>query len=126
MVERHIKCITRFVGTTVYVATDQGVLSSQTGKHWRMLTDIAGTHITIDKLAVNGPNFYGAGDMGVYRLDSNGKWKQVSSNIPDKVISLSARPDKLYIATKQSGIFHTSIEKEAPDVENGTISSIRK
>ena len=121
----HIKDI-MFVGTTVHVATDQGVLSSQTGKHWRMLTDIAGTHITIDKLAVNGPNFYGAGDMGVYRLDSNGKWKQVSSNIPDKVISLSARPDKLYIATEQSGIFHTSIEKEAPDVENGAISSIRK
>ena len=121
----HIKDI-MFVGTTVYVATDKGVLSSQTGKHWRMLTDIAGTHITIEKLAVNGPNFYGAGDMGVYRLDSNGKWKQISSNIPDNVISLSASHDKLYIGTEKSGIFHTLIENEAPDVENATISSIRK
>ena len=121
----HIKDI-MFVGTTVYVATDKGVLSSQTGKHWRMLTDISGTHITIDKLAVNGPSFYGAGNMGVYRLDSHGKWKQITSNIPDKVISLSASSDKLYIATKQSGIFHTSLEKEVPDVENATISSINE
>ena len=121
----HIKDI-MFVGTTVYVATDKGVLSSQTGKHWRMLTDISGTHITIDKLAVNGPNFYGAGDMGVYRLDIHGKWEKIIPNIPDKVISLSASHDKLYIGTEKSGIFHTLIENEAPDVENATISSIRK
>ena len=118
----HIKDI-MFVGTTVYVATDKGVLSSQTGKHWRMLTDISGTHITIDKLAANGPNFYGAGDMGVYRLDIHGKWEKIIPNIPDKVISLSASPDKLYIATGQSGIFYTSIEKEFPDVGNATLTA---
>lgn len=114
-----------FVETTVYVATDKGVLSSQTGEHWRMLTDNIGTNIIIDRFAMDRPNFYGAGDMGVYRLDSHGKWKQISSNIPDKVISLSASHDKLYIATEQSGIFHTSIENESPDVDITTISSIR-
>ena len=114
-----------FVGTTVYVATDTGVLTSQNGEHWRMLTDNIGTHIIIDKFAMDESSFYGAGDMGVYHLDSHAKWKQISSNIPDKVISLSASHDKLYIATKQSGIFHTSIEKESSDVENVTISSIR-
>lgn len=121
----HIKDI-MFVGTTVYVATDQGVLSSQTGEHWRMLTDNIGTNIIIDRFTMDGSNFYGAGDMGVYRLDSHAKWKQMYSNIPDKIISLSASHDKLYIATKQSGIFHTSIKKEFPEVENTTISSIRK
>ncbi len=121
----HIKDI-MFVGTTVYVATDKGVLNSQTGKHWRMLTDISGTHITIDKLAGNGPNFYGAGDMGVYHLDIHGKWEKIIPNIPDKVISLSVSHDKLYIGTEQSGIFHTSVEIESPDVGNATISSIRK
>ena len=121
----HIKDI-MFVGTTVYVATDQGVLSSQTGEHWRMLTDNIGTNIIIDRFTMDGSNFYGAGDMGVYRLDSHAKWKQMYSSIPDKIISLSASHDKLYIATKQSGIFHTSIKKEFPEVENTTISSIRK
>jgi len=120
----HIKDI-MFIGTTVYVATDQGVLSSQTGEHWRMLTDNIGTNIIIDRFAMDESKFYGAGDMGAYRLDSQDKWKQISSNIPDKIISLSASHDKLYIATKQSGIFYTSIEEESPDVENVTISSIR-
>ena len=120
----HIKDI-MFVGTTVYVATDRGVLSSQTGEHWRMLTDNIGTNIIIDRFAMDGPNFYGAGDMGVYRLDSHAKWKQIFPNIPDKVISLSASPDKLYIATEKSGIFHTSIEKESPEIENAITSTIR-
>ena len=115
-----------FVGSAVYVATDEGVITSQTGQHWRMLTDNMGKHIIIDKFATYGSNLYGVGDMGAYHLDSHAKWEQISSNIPDKVISLSASHDKLYIATKQSGIFHTSIEEEAPDVENVTISSIKK
>ena len=120
----HIKDI-MFVGTTVYVATDKGVLSSQTGKHWRILTNSSGAHITIDRFAMYGSSLYGAGDMGVFHLDSHGQWKHISSNIPDKVISLSASHNKLYIATKQSGIFHTSIEKVSQDVGNATISSIR-
>lgn len=105
-----------FVGTTVYVATDRGVLSSQTGKHWRMLTDIAGTHIIIDKLAMDAPNFYGAGDMGIYRLDSRSRWERIFPNIPDKVISLSASHDKLYIGTEKRGIFYTSLNKNNKEI----------
>lgn len=120
----HIKDI-MFVGNTVHVATDQGVLSSQTGEHWRLLTDNIGTNIIIDRFAMDGPNFYGAGDMGIYRLDSHAKWKQIFPNIPDKIISLSASHDKLYIATEKSGIFHTSIEKESPEIENAITSTIR-
>ena len=37
----HFKEIT-FIGSTVYVSTDKGVLVSQTGEHWRVLTDSAG------------------------------------------------------------------------------------
>ncbi|MDE0636946.1 MAG: sigma-70 family RNA polymerase sigma factor [Candidatus Poribacteria bacterium] len=114
-----------FVGSTVYVATDEGVMTSRTGEHWRMLTNSAGVRITMDRFTTYGSSFYGAGDMGVYRLDSHGKWKQISSNIPDKVVSLSASVDKLYIATKQSGIFYTSIEKESPDAGSTAISSLR-
>ncbi len=111
----HIKDI-MFVGTTVYVATDRGVLSSQTGKHWRVLTDIAGTHIIIDRLTMDAPNFYGASDMGIYRLDSRSRWERISPNIPDKVISLSANQDKLYIGTEKRGIFYTSLKKKNREI----------
>ncbi len=114
-----------FVDSTVYIATDEGVMTSRTGEHWRMLTNSAGVHITMDRFTTYGSSFYGAGDMGIYRLDSHGKWKQISSNIPDKVVSLSASHDKLYIATKQSGIFYSSIEKESPDLGSTAISPLR-
>ena len=47
-----------FAGSTVYVATDNGVLASQTGAHWRVITD----DVVIDRLAVNGLTVYGAGE----------------------------------------------------------------
>ena len=100
-----------FVGATVYVATDKGVLSSQTGEHWRVITDKIGTPIVIDRFAVDGTTVYGAGDTGVYRLE--GEWQQISPEVPDKVISLIASNDRLYIATEQRGLFHISLEEEA-------------
>ncbi|MDE0085802.1 MAG: sigma-70 family RNA polymerase sigma factor, partial [Candidatus Poribacteria bacterium] len=107
----HIKDIV-FANMKVYVATDKGVLCSQTGEYWRPLTDNVGTHIVIDKLAVNGLSLYGVGDMGIYRLDSDSKWNQFSSSIPDKVLSVAVSSDKLYIATKQHGIFHILLEEK--------------
>ena len=41
-----------FVGTTVYVATDEGVLTSRNGEHWRVLTDEMGARPIIDRFAV--------------------------------------------------------------------------
>ena len=105
-----------FVGSTVYVATDIGVLTSGDGEHWSLLTGNSGTHIIIDRFAMEGSSFYGAGDTGVYSLDSRGRWEQILANIPDKVISLSASHDKLYIGTEKRGIFHTSLEKDRPEV----------
>ena len=105
-----------FVGSTVYVATDIGVMTSETGEHWSPLTDNIGTPIIIDRFAMEGSSFYGAGDKGVYSLDSRGRWEQILANIPDKVISLSASHDKLYIGTEKLGIFHTSLEEDPPEV----------
>ena len=34
-----------FAGSTVYVATDEGVLASQNGEHWRVLTNKMGTRL---------------------------------------------------------------------------------
>ena len=107
-----------FVGSTVYVATDIGVMTSGDGERWSLLTDTdnIGTPIIIDRFAMEGSSFYGAGDKGVYSLDSRGRWEQILANIPDKVISLSASHDKLYIGTEKLGIFHTSLEEDAPEV----------
>ncbi|MYA54931.1 sigma-70 family RNA polymerase sigma factor [Candidatus Poribacteria bacterium] len=101
-----------FVGSTVYVATDTGVLSSENGESWRVLTDGTGMRITIDRFAVDGTTVYGAGDTGLYRLDTRGHWKQISPSVPDKVLSLVISNDRLYIATQQHGIFHRPLGEE--------------
>ena len=101
-----------FAGSTVYVATDQGVLVSQSGEHWRVLTDASGARIVIDKLAVNHNSIYGAADIGVYHLNARGKWKQISPSVPDKITHLATANGKLYIATQRRGVFHISLEPQ--------------
>lgn len=101
-----------FAGSTVYVAIDTGVLSSQNGKSWRVLTDGMGTRIVIDRFAVDGATIYGAGDTGVYRLDTDGHWEQISPSVPDKVLALVINNDRFYIATQQHGIFHRPLGEE--------------
>ena len=99
-----------FVDTTVYIATDSGVLSSQDGEYWRVITDRMGTCPIIDRFAVHSATLYGAADTGIYRLE--GEWQQVSPNVTGKVISLSVSNDKLYIATEQHGLFHIALGAE--------------
>ena len=101
-----------FVGSTVYVATDEGVLSSETGAHWRVLTDNSGTRPIIDRFAVDGTAIYGAGDIGVYRLDTGKQWRQISSEVLGEVVSLVVINNKLYSAIKDRGIFHIALEEE--------------
>ena len=102
-----------FAGSTVYVATNQGVLCSQTGAHWRVLTDSMGQRITIDRFAVKHTSVYGANDTAIYSLDDRGQWKQISRNVPDKIIAITASSDRLYIATQNSGLFHIALQKNA-------------
>ena len=97
-----------FAGSTVYVATDRGILASQTGAHWRVITD----DVAIDRLAVNGLTVYGAGESGVYRLDVQDTWKQISPRVPGKVLSLVVDRDRLYVATERRGLFHISLGEE--------------
>ena len=101
-----------FAGTTVYVATDEGVLSSETGAHWQVLTDGMGAPTVINQFAVHHTRVYGADAAGIYRLDTRGKWEQVSASVPDKIVSLAISNDRLYIATQQRGIFHISLEAQ--------------
>ena len=101
-----------FAGSTVYVATDEGVLMSKSGEHWRVLTDGRDARTVIDKFAVHHTSVYGANRAGVYRLDTRGKWEQVSASVPDKIVSLVVSNDRLYIATQRRGVFHISVEEE--------------
>jgi RNA polymerase sigma factor (sigma-70 family) len=101
-----------FASSTVYVATDTGVLTSQNGESWRVLTNSMGERVVVDRFAVDGMTVYGAGDTGVYRSDTRGRWEQISPSVPDKVISLVISNDRLYIATQQHGIFHRPLGEE--------------
>ena len=113
----HFKDIV-FAGASVYVATDNGVVASQTGENWRVLTDGIGTRTVIDKLGVDGTTVYGAGDAGGYRLNTRMQWEQISSEVPNAIISdLVIANDKLYSATdllsgvKEEGLFYISLEE---------------
>ena len=101
-----------FADSTVYVATDAGVLASQTGENWRAITDKVGTHIVIDRLAVAGAKVYGAGKAGGYQLNSRNRWEKISPEMPDSVCDIVINDNKLYIATEQRGMFHVSLETE--------------
>lgn len=112
----HFKDIV-LAGASVYVATDNGVMASQTGVNWRILTDEIGTRIVIDKLAVDGTTVYGAGDAGGYRLNTHTRWEQISSEVPNTVSDLVIANNKLYSATdmisraKEKGLFYISLER---------------
>ena len=88
--------------------------ASQTGSHWRVITD----EVTIDRFAVDGATLYGAGDTGVYSLDADSEWKEISLGVPGKVLSLVVHRDRLYVATERRGMFHISLREEGDVVSN--------
>lgn len=100
-----------FVGSTIYVATDEGVLVSQNGEHWRVLTDKMGTRPVVDRFAVDHTDVYGAGEAGVYRLDDQSKWEQISPSMQRRIDALVVSNNKLYIDLMQGGLSHIPLEK---------------
>ena len=103
-----------FAGSTVYVATDAGVATSSEGKRWRAITDTVGTHLIMERLAVDGTNVYGASGTGVYRLESDGvTWKQLTPEVPDnRVTSLAVDRNVLYVGTQSKGMLHFTLNEE--------------
>ena len=102
-----------FAGSTVYVATDTGVATSSDGKRWRAITDTAGTHLIMERLAVDGTNVYGASETSVYQLESDGvRWKQLTPEVPDRVTSLAVDRNVLYVGTQRSGMLHFTVNEE--------------
>ena len=101
-----------FVKSTLYVATDNGVMASQTGEQWLLLTDNAGERPIINSFATDGIRIYGVSDMGVYRLDTRSQWKQVSTEVPDGMVSPAITNDRLYGVVEGQGILHSSLAEE--------------
>ena len=101
-----------FVRSTVYIATDTGVLVSQTGEHWRVITDNTGARTIIDKFAMDDSKVYGIGDAGVHHLDPYSQWTQVASEVPDEINALAIANNRLYSATEDRGILHIALEEK--------------
>ena len=101
-----------FADSTVYVATDAGVLVSESGEYWRVVTDTSGMPPVIDKCAVDGTTVYGAGGSGVYRMNSFGQWEQIGPSVPGKIRFLVINNNRLYVSTQQRGILHISLDED--------------
>ena len=100
-----------FAGSTVYVATDAGVLTSEVGERWHIITDTEGTRPIMNQIAVDNTVVYGASDETVYRLNNRNEWENITPEAPDSVTALVVNNDRLYIATEHRGLFHISIGK---------------
>ena len=94
-----------FAGSTVYVATNDGVVMSDDGENWRMLTNSTSTAIAMHRLVVDGTTLYGVSQRGVYRLNTDTYlWMQITSEVPERVTSLVIAENVLYIGTEHRGL----------------------
>lgn len=101
-----------FVNSTVYVATDNGVLTSESGRDWRILTDTVNSNIIMISIAVDESTVYGASQHGIYKLDQHDRWRRISPDVPDLVEELVIHNDKFYILTTNKGMFHIPLDKK--------------
>ena len=99
-----------FSGSTLYVATNKGVLVSETGEYWRVMTNRVDARVVIKQFALDGTEVYGIADTGVYRLDTHGQWEQFSAEVLDGIDALTITNGRLYSAVKEQGIFNMSLE----------------
>ena len=94
-----------FAGSTAYVLTDMGAMSSRDGETWHVLTDADGNRLTMDRIAVDGTTAYGVCDSGVYQVDNQkNTWKQIAPELPHTATSFAIDADTFYIGTNQNGV----------------------
>ena len=98
--------------STVYVATDAGIITSDDGRHWQTVTDAEGNNLIMEHLAVDGTTVYGISKTGVHQLtNENDMWKQVASEVPERVTSLAVDGNVLYVGTRDSGVLHFNLDE---------------
>ena len=95
-----------FAGSTAYVSTDMGVMRSQDGETWDVLTDVDGNRLIMDQIVVDGVRVYGACNSGVYAVDTQtNTWKQITAALPHTATAFAVEGRTFYIGTKQNGVF---------------------
>ena len=103
----------RFAGSTVYVSTDMGVMRSNDGEAWHVLTDADGNRPIMDRIAVDGMTTYGAHDSGIYQIDhQTNTWKQITPKLPHTATAFAIDGDTFYIGTKQNGVLRFQRESQ--------------
>ena len=101
-----------FAGENVYVATNKGVARSSNGTDWYPFTDLEGTSLVMDRLAVDGTKVYGQTGENIYQLKRDlDMWQQVTSDIPSPVTCFDVDGDTLYVGTLGSGVLHFSFDE---------------
>ena len=100
-----------FAGSTVYVATDKGILYSINGTDWHATTDTEDTPIVIKRFTVYGTTVYGVVGQQVYELKQNSDtWKQMTPEIPSPISSLTVDNNTLYVGTLGRGVLRFSLD----------------
>ena len=102
----------RWVGSVLYVTSDQGVFSSINGGHtWTSINDgLDGT--SVSSIWTDGTDLYvGTRQRGVYRwIEDKKRWKQLGS-LRLQVLSLAVLDGFLYAGTVSGGVFRIKIEQ---------------
>ena len=94
-----------FAGSTVYISTDMGVMYSNDGETWHIVTDTDGNRLIMDRIAVDGTTAYGVYDSGVYQVNNQtNAWEQITPELPHTATDLAIVGDTFYIGTKQNGV----------------------
>ena len=98
-------------GSTVFVATDAGIITTDDGRIWNTITDAAGTNLTMEQFTVDNSVLYGVTkDTGIYRLEDV-TWKQIVSEVPENVTSLAVDGNIIYVGTGKDGVLHYNFEE---------------
>ncbi len=101
-----------FAGSTVYVATDKGVVYSSDGANWHAATDVEGRQLVMERFAVAGTTVYGTTGQYVYQLkDGSHMWEQATPEIPDSVLSFAVDSNVLYVGTASSGVLRFTLDE---------------
>ena len=101
-----------FAGSTIYVATDQGIAYSSDGVNWHAATDTEGKTLVMERLVAEGMTVYGATGQYVYQLtEGSNTWKQATPEIPDVVLSFAVDGNILYVGTANSSVLRFTLDE---------------
>ena len=112
-----------FAGSTVYVATDAGIITSDDGRSWQVVADFDEKNLIMEHLATEGTTLYGITKMthlfpknAVFRLE-NDTWNQIVTIKPgtiemsDLITSFAVVENTLYVGTERNGMLHFTLEE---------------